>query len=305
MDTRRTLQQIDLYLLTVLHHLLSDRNLSRVAVRLDTNQPAMSAALKRLRELTGDELLVKFGRDMVLTEFAQGLQAPLASILVQSERLFRGQETFDPKATERVFRIATSDYLDPMFIPRLVVELKSAAPKARIEIRSLNIEIDHREQLGNGTLDLVISNSLLPPEDMHRGVLLTDEIVCLVAKDHPLTHDNSIARYLASEHVAPMATAHGTSGLVDDHLANQGLSRSVGVYCPYFSLIPAMVADSELVLTTGLRFCSRFVGQLPLQIVPCPVPFPAMTYYTLWHGRVHHSDAHRWLRNLVKQVAGN
>jgi DNA-binding transcriptional LysR family regulator len=305
MDTRRTLQQIDLYLLTVLHHLLSDRNLSRVAVRLDTNQPAMSAALKRLRELTGDELLVKFGRDMVLTEFAQGLQAPLASILVQSERLFRGQETFDPKATERVFRIATSDYLDPMFIPRLVVELKSAAPKARIEIRSLNIEIDHREQLGNGTLDLVISNSLLPPEDMHRGVLLTDEIVCLVAKDHPLTHDNSIARYLASEHVAPMATAPGTSGLVDDHLANQGLSRSVGVYCPYFSLIPAMVADSELVLTTGLRFCSRFVGQLPLQIVPCPVPFPAMTYYTLWHGRVHHSDAHRWLRSLVKQVAGN
>jgi DNA-binding transcriptional LysR family regulator len=305
MDTRRTLQQIDLYLLTVLHHLLADRNLSRVAVRLESNQPAMSAALKRLRELTGDELLVKFGRDMVLTEFAQGLQAPLATMLLQSEHLFRGRQTFEPGTTDRVFRIATSDYLDPKFIPRLVVELKSAAPKAKIEIRSLNIDVDHREQLGNGTLDLVISNLLMPPEDLHRGVLLTDEIVCLVSKDHPLIEDNSIARYLSSEHVAPMPTVPGTAGLVDDHLANQGLSRSVSVYCPYFSLIPTMVAESNLVLTTGLRFCSRFVGQLPVHIIACPVPFPPMTYYTLWHSRVHHSEAHRWLRNLVKQLAGN
>jgi DNA-binding transcriptional LysR family regulator len=145
---------------------------------------------------------------------------------------------------------------------------------------------------------------LSPPEDLHRGVLLDDEVVCLVAKDHPLLRgEATVERYIRSEHVAPMPVSQGTSGMVDDYLLSQNLQRSVNVYCPYFSLIPEMVADSLLVLTTGRRFCSRFVQSLPVEIITCPVKFPPMTYYTLWHDRVHHSDAHKWLRALVKQVA--
>jgi DNA-binding transcriptional LysR family regulator len=306
MDSRRTLQQIDLYLLTVLHQLLIEKNLSRVAMRLESTQPAMSAALKRLRELTGDELLVKFGRDMVLTEFAQGLLEPLGVMLAQSEKLFRTQQVFNPLATDRAFRIATSDYLDPQFLPRLVGAIKRAAPNSRIEVRSLNMDVDYREQLGNGTIDLVVSNLLSPPEDLHRGVLLSDEVVCLVAKDHPLMRGEvTVERYLKAEHIAPMPVSAGTAGMVDDFLASQSMQRAVNIYCPYFSLIPTMVADSLLVLTTGRLFCSRFIQNLPVEIMTCPVKFPPMTYYTLWHDRVHHSDAHKWLRALVKQVASN
>jgi DNA-binding transcriptional LysR family regulator len=306
MDSRRTLQQIDLYLLTVLHQLLIEKNLSKVATRLESTQPAMSAALKRLRDLTGDELLVKFGREMVLTEFAQSLLDPVTVLLEQSEKLFRTDQVFNPLTTDRAFRIATSDYLDPLFLPRLIVAIKRAAPNSRIEVRSLNMDVDYREQLGNGTIDLVVSNLLSPPEDLHRGVLLNDEVVCLVAKDHPLLRgEATIERYIRSEHIAPMPVSQGTAGVVDDYLASQSLQRSVNVYCPYFSLIPAMVADSLLVLTTGRRFCSRFVQTLPVEIVTCPVKFPPMTYYTLWHDRVHQSDAHKWLRALVKQVAGD
>jgi DNA-binding transcriptional LysR family regulator len=306
MDSRRTLQQIDLYLLTVLHQLLVEKNLSRVATRLESTQPAMSAALKRLRELTGDELLVKFGREMVLTEFAQDLLEPLTVLLAQSEKLFRTEQVFNPLTTDRAFRIATSDYLDPQFLPRLVVAIKRAAPNSRIEVRSLNMDVDYREQLGNGTIDLVVSNLLSPPEDLHRGVLLSDEVVCLVAKGHPLLRgEATVERYLKSEHVAPMPVSVGTSGMVDDYLASQSLQRAVNVYCPYFSLIPTMVADSLLVLTTGRLFCSRFIQNLPVEIMSCPVKFPPMTYYTLWHDRVHHAEAHKWLRALVKQVASN
>jgi DNA-binding transcriptional LysR family regulator len=306
MDTRRTLQQIDLYLLTVLHHLLVEKNLSKVASKLESTQPAMSASLKRLRDLTGDELLVKFGREMVLTEFAQTLQEPLSIMLAQAERLFSAEQIFDPATTDRAFRIATSDYLDPKFLPRLVVAIKKAAPNARIEVRSLNMDVDYREQLGNGTIDLVVSNLLAPPDDLHRGTLFNDEVVCLVAKNHPLTRGEFTAeRYLKAEHIAPMPISVGTLGMVDDHLGSLNLLRPINVYCPYFSLIPAMVSDSLLVLTTGRLFCSRFVQSLPIEILPCPVPFPPMTYYTLWHDRVHHSAAHKWLRNLVKQVAAN
>jgi DNA-binding transcriptional LysR family regulator len=306
MDSRRTLQQIDLYLLTVLHHLLEDKNLSRVAVRLESTQPAMSAALKRLRDLTGDELLVKFGREMVLTEFAQGIVEPLSILLAQSGRLFRPEPSFKAASTERAFRIATSDFIDPQFLPRLVVALKKAAPKAQLEVRSLNVDVDFRGQLGNGNVDLVVSNLLTAPEDLHRGILLEDELVCLVAKGHVLTREEfSVERYLRADHIAPLPISAGTAGMVDDFLETQKLHRSISVYCPYFSLIPAMVADTELVLTTGRLFCSRFLSHLPVEIIPCPVPFPKMTYYTLWHERVHHSLAHKWLRALVKQVASD
>jgi DNA-binding transcriptional LysR family regulator len=242
----------------------------------------------------------------VLTEFAVTLQEPLSIMLVQSERLFSAEQKFDPATTDRAFRIATSDYLDPKFLPRLVVAIKKAAPNARIEVRSLNMDVDYREQLGNGTIDLVVSNLLAPPDDLHRGTLMNDEVVCLVTKDHPLTRGEFTAeRYLKAEHIAPMPISSGTLGMVDDHLLSLSMQRPINVYCPYFSLIPSMVAESLLVLTTGRLFCSRFIAQLPVEILTCPVPFPPMTYYTLWHDRVHHSDAHKWLRHLVKQVAAN
>jgi DNA-binding transcriptional LysR family regulator len=75
--------------------------------------------------------------------------------------------------------------------------------------------------------------------------------------------------------------------------------------CPYFGLIPAMVADSLLVLTTGRHYCERFIDALPVQILPCPVPFPRMRYYQLWHERTHSSNAGRWLREQIKSVAAS
>jgi DNA-binding transcriptional LysR family regulator len=73
--------------------------------------------------------------------------------------------------------------------------------------------------------------------------------------------------------------------------------------CPHFGQIPAMVAESLLVLTTGRHYCERFLDRLPVQILPCPVQFPRMMYYQLWHERTHSSAAGRWLRDQVKAVA--
>jgi DNA-binding transcriptional LysR family regulator len=89
----------------------------------------------------------------------------------------------------------------------------------------------------------------------------------------------------------------------DDHLAAQGLPRNITARFPHFGLIPAMVAGSLLVLTTGRQYCERFVDRLPVQILPCPVPFPRLMYYQLWHERTHASSAARWLREQIKSVA--
>jgi DNA-binding transcriptional LysR family regulator len=86
-------------------------------------------------------------------------------------------------------------------------------------------------------------------------------------------------------------------------LASLGLGRQVVVRCPYFGLIPAMVASSLLVLTTGRQYCERFTAQLPVNILPCPLSFPRMMYYQLWHERTHASASGRWLRERIKGVA--
>src|SRR6185369_9056038 len=92
--------------------------------------------------------------------------------------------------------------------------------------------------------------------------------------------------------------------VIDEHLAGLGLARDIAVRSAHFSLIPLMVAQSLLVLTTGRLFCSRYVDNLPVRIVRCPVAFPPLTYYQLWHDLTHASASGRWLREQVREVAG-
>ena len=92
--------------------------------------------------------------------------------------------------------------------------------------------------------------------------------------------------------------------MIDEFLEGQGLSRNITARCPHFGLLPRMVAGTLLVLTTGRQFCERFTQALPVRILDCPVPFPPLVYYQLWHERSHQSAAGRWLRERIKAVAG-
>jgi len=317
MTERPSFDNIELSLIRVLKTLITERSVSRAAMRLRSTQPAVSAQLKRLRLLTGDPLLVRTGNTMAPTETALHLLEPATRLLQDADRLFSPrahQRGFEPLASRTTFRIAASDYLDPLFLPELVAHLKRVAPQVRMELLPLSGGFDYRRSLAAAEVDLVIGNWLKPPEELHLGRLLSDDIVCLVAEDHPLvrvapTRGWSVERYLASEHVAPMplySSAQGASpGVIDEHLASLGSARQVMVRSAHFSLIPLMVAQSLLVLTTGRLFCSRYVDALPVRIIRCPVPFPPLTYYQLWHELTHASASGRWLREQVRDVARN
>jgi hypothetical protein len=135
------------------------------------------------------------------------------------------------------------------------------------------------------------------------GRLMSDEIVCLVAADHPALRNPkawTLERYLACEHIAPTPLHPGARGVIDELLGRQGLSRQVAVRSAHFGQIPQTVARTMLVLTTGRLFCSRYVDSLPVRILRCPVPFPALNYYQLWHDLTHASAALRWLREQTR-----
>ncbi len=313
MVARPDFDTIDLHLIRVLHTVITERSVSRAAIKLASTQPAVSAQLKRLRALTGDPLLVRAGQQMQPTETALQLLDPAAQVLQQAERMFgahgraaRGAP-FDAARTEAQFRVAASDYLDPLFLPHLVARIKHAAPGARLELMPLTQDYDYRRALATGGVDLVIGNWLLPPEELHLGRLFSDEVVCLVADDHPAVRSGArgwtVPRYLDCEHVAPMPLHPGALGVIDEHLAAAGARRRITVRASHFGLIPMMVADSLLVLTTGRLFCSRYVDALPVRIVRCPVAFPPLNYYQLWHELTHGAASMRWFREQVREVA--
>ncbi|MEZ5662992.1 MAG: LysR family transcriptional regulator [Burkholderiaceae bacterium] len=298
--------KIDLHLIRVLHTVLTERSVSRAALRLGMYQPAVSASLRRLRELAGDPLLVRSGSGMVPTVAALRMIEPAAEILRSAETLFAQARSFDPATSGQTFSLAASDYLDPLFLPQLVTQIKSHAPGARIEIHPLSADGDYRQHLAQGHYDVVIGNWPKPPEDLHLGRLFGDEVVSLVSAQHPAVRRGwDVEAWLSAEHIAPTPTHPGARGFIDDHLASQGLVRNITARCPHFALIPSMVAGSLLVLTTGRQYCERFTDSLPVKVLDCPATFPRMMYYQLWHERTHASASGRWLREQIKTVAAS
>lgn len=183
MTSRPVFDTIELHLVRVFHTVISERSVSRAAMHLSSTQPVVSAQLKRLRALIGDPLLVRAGSGMVPTEVALQLMEPAETLLRSAEQLFGGKSgsrAFTPGAAEIEFRIAASDYIDPLFLPALVTRLRQEAPRARVTIHALSAEFDYRAKLARGEVDLVIGNWLEPPAELHIGRLFSDEIVCLV-----------------------------------------------------------------------------------------------------------------------------
>jgi len=309
MEPDARLGRIELQLVKVLHTVIGERSVSRAALKLGSTQPAVSAQLKRLRALTGDALLVRAGQTMEPTETALALLPVAAQVLQGAQQLFGGHapaRSFDPARATQVFRVAASDFLDPLFLPELVARLRARAPAARVELLALSADYDYRRALARGEVDLVIGNWLEPPGELHLGRLVSDEVVCLVAADHPALRRPrqwTVERYLESEHLAPTAFHAGARGIIDDHLAARGLARRIVVRTSHFALAPRMVARTQLVLTTGRQYCERYVGQYPVRILACPVDFPRLSYYQLWHELTHASAAGRWLRETVRTVA--
>ena len=299
---------LDIHLIRILYLLLVEKNVSRVALKLNQPQPSISASLRKLRELTGDQLLVRGARGMVPTQHDESLLKPAKRILDEAESLFVKKAPFVPQEAARTFHIAAPDYLDSQFLPNVVALLRRGSPNSRIVIHSLGPGVDYIRQLSDGGIDLVIANWDEPPQHLHISKLFEDPIVCAM---HAATayarrtgsEDMSLADYLSLPHVAPAQLVPGSHGVIDAFLERQNLRRNVAVESAYFGMIPYMLTQTNLVLTTGRQFMHFHQKTLPLKIFSVPVKFPPMRFYQLWHERVHQAPEHKWLREQVGAAA--
>jgi DNA-binding transcriptional LysR family regulator len=293
------------YLLRVLCALIAEQSVSRTAIRMNQSQPAISAALKRLREIFNDPLLVRDKNTMVPTARALAVAAQAQAALGLLDGLLSSGEGFDPATTERSFTIAMPDYLAPPFLARVVRAFRAQAPKARLVAQPLGPQYDYEMALQDGAIDLVIGNWPEPPEHLHISTLLEDEIVCVMAADHPWAAPGQLTpeRFLEAPHLVPMPYSIAQRGVVESGLATMRVSRDRRVQCPYFGLAPSLLPGTDLIMTTSRHFAAYHARHLPIAIVESPIAFARMRFYQLWHPSQHRAAPHMWLRGLLSAAA--
>ena len=296
----RSNDPLDTYSLRVLVTLLTERNLTRVATRMNQTQPAISAVLRRLRTTFQDELLVRSGNTMVPTPRGLEVLESARNALSAMDRLFTVGEEFVPHTSQQQFKIGCPDYLSTVFLAGVAQELRRQAPNARLLVHPLGPGFNFEQALADGELDVVIGNWPEPPHRMHLSMLLEDEIVCLVAASHPCAKKGmSVEDYMRAAHVVPMPYSISQRGVIDSVLASMRINRDERVAVQSFTAAPYLLQGTDLVFTTTRHFAQFYAQLLPLAIIPSPIAFPPMRFYQLWHERNHHSAGHRWLRRLL------
>src|ERR1017187_10199423 len=295
----------DLNLLSALDALLAEGSVVGAARRLRLSSSAMSRTLARLREATGDPLLVRAGRGMVRTPRATELRERVRDLVQDAQNLLRpAVASLDLAGLKRSFTIRSNEGFVEVLAAQLVAAVTAVAPNVRLHF-ALKPDKDVRA-LREGLVDLEIGVLGKSGPEVRLQTLFRDHFVCAVRESHPFLGRGKITakRYAACGHVVASRRGH-ESGPVDEALAAFGLSRTVVVVVPSFraalsvasvSDLLALVTDSFFNATQGDQ--ARY-GHAEVRSFPLPVRTEAITVSQMWHPRLDADPAHRWLRGLV------
>jgi len=293
---------LNLNLLPVLDALLAERSVSRAGARLGLSQPAVSNALGQLRALFKDPLLVRKASGMVPTERALALAGPLRAALLGIEQGLEPPAAFDPATAKRDFTIMTNDFVAYAMLPRLLARLQHEAPGVHLQLRSWAQPTVVPPDLARGDADLVLGFDRGLPSG-HRSARLFDDRFAFVArKGHPLVRGKvTLATYTKLAHVL-VSDEPNARGVMDDVLAERGLTRNVALRVSHFLLVPPIVATTDLVAALSEIVARAMAPALPLQVLKMPIPAPTAPVHVVWHERTAASPAHAWLRGVVEEV---
>ncbi|RWY70671.1 LysR family transcriptional regulator [Rhizobium sp. WSM1325] len=289
----------DLNLLVTLDVLLAEGSVARAAQRLRLCPSAMSRALARLRETTGDPLLVRAGRGLVPTPRALELRERVGRIVEDAQAVLRPAEALDLQRLVRTFTLRTSEGFAESFGPDLIARLGRQAPGVRL--RFVQKPDKDSAPLRDGTVDLetgVVGGTTGP--EVRAQALFRDRFIGVVRLGHPLCErELTPSLYAAGQHI--YVSRRGLDkGPIDEALTALGLERQIATIVSGFSTALALARTSDLIASVPERHTG--VLRAGMHSFPLPVPTPEITVSLLWHPRMDADPAHRWLRGCVRDA---
>lgn len=291
----------DLNLLIALDALLAEGSVAGAARRLRLSASAMSRTLSRLRAATGDPLLVRAGRNMVLTPYAESVRERTQQTVFDALAVLRpGAFELDLSTLTRTFVLRANDGFVEAFGPMLIMAARQRAPGVRLRFAPKNEK--SARPLREGLVDLEIGVPGEMGPEIRLQTLFRDRFVGVVRNDHPLAAKPTVTieEYIAHGHVVASRRGRET-GPVDAALAEQGFARNIAAIVPGFPAALAVAQASDLVALVPASFLIA-KSHLDLHVFELPVTLPGITVSLMWHPRAQVDPAHRWLRAFVLEM---
>jgi DNA-binding transcriptional LysR family regulator len=296
------LRQFNLNLLVALHALLVHRNVTRAAEEVGITQSGMSGELRRLRRMFGDELLVRVGREYELTVLAQELVEPVREIMTSIEQTVARRPSFDPTSDARAFAIAMSDYAMLILLEPLLERLGREAPRVTLHIHPLQPD-GINTMLGPGGVDLLI----YPAQESaiaRSELLFVDRWVCAVSSRHPDVGERlSIEQYRQLPALTFGVGSQLVSSTAERHVRSLGIEAPVEITTESFALAPFLLTRTRLVALLQERLARRLMHAADIKLLEPPVPTPDLSEAMFWSPVADADPAHRWLRQMMREVA--
>lgn len=306
-DLERRLRATNLNLLPILRAVLRHRNLTRAAAELNITQSAVSNSLRQLRAHFDDELLVRDGRSLRLTEKARQLAEPLEQALASVAHVLTNPR-FDPSVSTHKFRVATADYVTAITAPEMAAAMSQEAP--RITVQMLTARGRSVSELGAGDIDMVISprqiieaaifDAPAVVRELTIEPLAREPFVCLARSDDEafargLSREDYLSRPHASFHLD--LTAHAS--LEHAYLLEHRVPQFNRILTSDFTALPLIAARSDCIVLAPRSLARIAVQGLPLQIGPSPLPVPDLELVMVFLSRRSGELELSWLRQLL------
>ena len=303
---------LDLNLLRVFDTVMVERNVTRAAGQLAMSQPAVSNALRRLREAVGEDLFVPGPAGVTPTPHAGSLWPAVRDALGALRDAFEPQD-FDPRQDEHVFTLLMADATASVLVPPLLAALERQASRVELRVEPLTSR-DPRPQLERGSADVAVGffpdvERLLAASgtlgDFLLDALYGCEYVCAMRREHPLAARASLSLddYCGARH-ARVNFAGRPHGFVDEALTRLGRARHVVLTVNHFSTAARAVRQTDLlsVFPRSYIAVSGVAGDVAVRTPPFELP--RIEVGSLWHRRRERDVAHRWLRRMVASALG-
>jgi DNA-binding transcriptional LysR family regulator len=288
---------MDLNLLRALDVLLTEGSVVAAAERMNLSPSAMSRTLGRIRQVVGDPILVRAGRNLVPTQRAEAMRRPVHEAVVTAMGLLQPDRALDLSNLDRTFTIRTSDAFVAAFGGRLIAIVTATAPCVRICFRSQ--EHEDVEAMRQAEIDLDIGVLGQTGPEVRIQTLFHDNFVGVVHRNHPLaTREITPERFADERHIS--ASRRGRMrGPIDRELEARGLTRHVVAVAPDVLEALALARASDLVAAVPDRLTRP--SRSDMYTFPLPVTTEPIVVSLMWHPRLDADPAHRWLRSCIRQ----
>ena len=295
MDNRIDLQQLVCFVALIKH-----QNVSKAAITLGLSQPTVSLALKKLREVFKDPLLVRSNGRMTPTSRALALELEIQEILHKVDALNKSESSFDPKTSEAKFSIMCPEFVEYFLAPRIAARLELDAPKIQVQFKTSNPS-EAFDMLDKGILDFRLGWWPKPNLMLRTKILFRDELVCLSKRNTHLAPKLSLSEFLNTRHVRLEAPRNGVSTMVIDQAVFKiGEKINIALEVQTVFNLAKTVSETGFLACTGRKIAQEIKNKFPIEIRPIPLNIPEVRIALYWHERTHRQTSHIWLKNIIE-----